>query len=137
MLHYRCLFPLAGFTINRSTINLLVPHCSETTIKLACYSYVTANLDDVVAFLDHLVSCIDVLTVSHSLNELALDEPEEASVADESLKAYMHRIEEILKTYEKRSGMYEKSIDAKIEDYKKQMDEHLRRMEAKMDEIMM
>ena len=88
-----------------------------------------------------MASCINVLTVTHSLNELVLDEPEEAYVADENLKSYMQRIEEIPKVYERRSNMYEKRMDAKIDDYKKKMnekmDEHLERMDAKMDTFTM
>ena len=133
------MFPLAGFTINRSTMNILVPQCSANKIKLVCYSYVTANLDNVVKFLDHLQSCINTLTTTHSLNKLALDEPEEltqASIATriaDSLQGYMERMDERLEAsmnahmrkIEEHLEAFEKRVDAKLDRCKKQMDEHL------------
>ena len=63
-----------------------------------------------MTFLDHLESFINVMTVTHSLNELALDnEPEELTQAyiatrtDESLKGCMKRIDESLKASMKRT----------------------------------
>ena len=66
----------AGFTVNSSALNLLVPHRRGRRVRVECYSYVPTSLEHTIRFLDQATNLLRARLLNQQFAQLAVSEPE-------------------------------------------------------------
>ena len=108
-----------GFTINRSSLTVLVPCQRDATVKFTSYTYVSTSLEQTIRFLDNVQTLISRRQVERGLEELTITRPEnQSSTQPESQSSTQPDSTTVLARLEERLMLF---IEEKFEELRAEL----------------
>ena len=82
----------AGFTMNSSTLNIIVAQKHEQQVSVECSTYLSTSLEQTIRCLDHLHGLISQRLITDGLQELGLEKLEMERLEERLMEQLMERL---------------------------------------------